>query len=234
MSADLHHLSAAYALDALDDVERQQFESHYPTCEICSADVQDFRTVAAALATSAASAAPASLKSSVMAEIGQTRQLSPIVTQQAPSSRSNLFSGRALMAVAAAMILVAGVLAVTLPGSGEPSFNEVAESADRVVTSLDPVVDGQAGDLQIVWSDELDSVAVIGSSLDDPGSGMAYALWFLIDEGVAPAGLFVPENGSVSTSFAIDDIDTNGWGITIEPAGGSDQPTTPVLFAGTL
>lgn len=234
MSADLHHLSAAYALDALDEVERQRFENHFPTCEICSADVQDFRKVAGALASSTATTAPATLKASVMAEIGQTRQLSPRVASEPTPGRGNPLSGRVIAAVAAAVVLVAGVLAVTLPGSNPPSFNEVANAPDAVVTALRAQVDGQAGDLQIVWSDDLDGVAVVGSNLDDPGIGMAYALWFVVDDGVVPAGLFVPQNGSVSTAFGIDDVDTDGWGITIEPSGGSEQPTTPILFTGTL
>ena len=41
MNADLHHLAAAYALDALDDIERHEFERHYPTCDICSGEVEE-------------------------------------------------------------------------------------------------------------------------------------------------------------------------------------------------
>ncbi len=233
MSADLHHLSAAYALDALDDVERQRFENHYPTCDICSADVKDFRDVAAAMASSTATPAPAGLKASVMAEVNQTRQLSPLVPARASDSRRAVISKRAIAAAAAVLVLLAGVLAVTLP-QNDPTFNDVAESADAVVTMLDPLVDGQAGNLQIVWSDDLDQVAVIGSDLRDPGVGKAYALWFLLDDGVAPAGLFRPDDGSVTIVLDVEDLDTMGWGITIEPAGGSDQPTTDVIFAGTL
>ena len=40
---DIHHLSAAYALDALDERERMAFEAHYPSCDVCRADVIDFR-----------------------------------------------------------------------------------------------------------------------------------------------------------------------------------------------
>ena len=230
MSADLHHLAAAYALDALDDLERRQFEVHYPSCEICSSEVAEFRAVAGSLATSTAVTAPASLKGSVMAEITQTRQLSPLTTSAQSRSRR---PGQILAAAAAALVLLAGVLAVTLPDD-DTSYNDVASSADAVVTTLDPVVEGQVGNLQIVWSGELDQVAVVGSNLGDPGVGKAYALWFLLDDGVAPAALFRPENGSVTDVIAIDDIDANGWGITIEPAAGSDQPTTEVIFAGTL
>ena len=35
----LHDLSAAYALDALDDEERAAFEAHLRDCESCRAEV---------------------------------------------------------------------------------------------------------------------------------------------------------------------------------------------------
>ena len=233
MSADLHHLAAAYALDALDDVERRQFENHFPTCDICAAEVHEFRGVAAELGASTAVSAPDRLRGAVMAEIAQTRQLSPLVQQPAASSSNRLRSGQFIAAAAAALVLLAGVLVVTLPDD-DPSFSEVADAPDAVVTSLEPLLNAPSGALQIVWSDELDQVAVIGSGLDDPGIGRTYALWFLVDGGVVPAGLFQPDDGSVTTVLEVDDIDTSGWGITVEPEGGSDQPTTDVIFAGNL
>ena len=85
-----------------------------------------------------------------------------------------------------------------------------------------------------MWADDLDQVAIVGSSLRDLDSGKAYALWFVLDDGVAPAGLFRPEEGSVSAVLDIDNLDSTTWAITIEPAGGSDQPTTKIIFSGTL
>ena len=77
MNSELHHLAAAYSLDALDPDERQAFEAHYPTCEICSADVTDYRDVAASLAAAEEAAPSADVRAKVLAEIAQTRQISP-------------------------------------------------------------------------------------------------------------------------------------------------------------
>ena len=121
-----------------------------------------------------------------------------------------------------------------LPGSEPARVSELVEAVDAEVTTLVALTATQEGNLQVVWSNELDQVAVIGSNLPDPGPDQAYALWFLIDDGVAPAGLFKPDDGTISTVLDVDDITTNGWGITIEPATGSPQPTTDVIFAGTL
>ena len=40
---DVHHLAAAYALDALDRHEREAFEAHYDKCDVCRSDVMEFR-----------------------------------------------------------------------------------------------------------------------------------------------------------------------------------------------
>lgn len=42
------------------------------------------------------------------------------------------------------------------------------------------------------------------------------------------------KDGDISAVFDVDEIDGQGWGVTIEPESGSDQPTGPVLFAGTI
>ena len=74
---DVHHLAAAYALDALDDRERSAFEAHYGACEVCGTDVVEFRQTLTHVADSLATPPPASLKASVMADISTTRQISP-------------------------------------------------------------------------------------------------------------------------------------------------------------
>ena len=40
---DIHHLAAAYVLDALDPRERDEFETHYGACDVCRDDVVAFR-----------------------------------------------------------------------------------------------------------------------------------------------------------------------------------------------
>jgi hypothetical protein len=51
---------------------------------------------------------------------------------------------------------------------------------------------------------------------------------------VASAGLFNTQSGAVSAVLSVDDLDAAGWGITIEPAAGSEQPTGDILFLGEL
>jgi hypothetical protein len=64
---------------------------------------------------------------------------------------------------------------------------------------------------------------------------MAYELWFVKADGVAPAGLFKPSNkGEVRKVLDVDDIDATGWGVTIEKDTGADQPTGEILYIATF
>jgi anti-sigma factor RsiW len=58
---DEHRMVGAYALNALDEQERAEFEEHLAGCPLCSADVPAFREVLADLAWSASSPPPADL-----------------------------------------------------------------------------------------------------------------------------------------------------------------------------
>ena len=49
MSPDLHHLSGAYAVDALDEHERTSFETHLAVCPDCRAEVAELTAAAHSL-----------------------------------------------------------------------------------------------------------------------------------------------------------------------------------------
>ena len=42
-ASDIHSLSGAYALDAVDDLERAAFERHLRECEACALEVGELR-----------------------------------------------------------------------------------------------------------------------------------------------------------------------------------------------
>src|SRR3954463_3365764 len=121
---EIHHLGAAYALDALDDRERAAYEAHFTTCEICRIDVGEYRAAAADLATLTATPPQPDVKARVMAEIATTRQLSPL-----PPSVARLADRRPHRAVTAILAIAAAALffiagAVVLGGRGEKSFGD--------------------------------------------------------------------------------------------------------------
>jgi anti-sigma-K factor RskA len=234
VTSDLHHLAAAYALDALDPDERQAFESHYPTCELCARDVLEFRETAAVLAGGVATAPPPELRSRVMDQIGRTRQLSPLPSATVVDLASRRRRIRPFLlgaAAAAALFVIGGVLGLMLASSDTDDVEDVLAAPDAVLTQLD----GESGGMQVVWSPGRQQVALFASEMADPPPEQTYQLWFLLPDGVVSAGTFEPgDDGTVRTLLDVGDVEGEGWGVTIEPDGGLDQPTGELVLASTV
>jgi anti-sigma factor RsiW len=71
---DEHALVGAYALDAVDDGERVEFERHLAGCPLCTADVPAFREVLAVMARSSETAPPTDLVASTVDRARSVRQ----------------------------------------------------------------------------------------------------------------------------------------------------------------
>ncbi|MER7072956.1 anti-sigma factor [Terrabacter sp. NPDC000476] len=78
MSEDIHALSGAYAVDALDDVERARFERHLTGCSACRAEVESLVAAAVELSVLTEVAPPPSLRAKVLADIANVRPLPPL------------------------------------------------------------------------------------------------------------------------------------------------------------
>lgn len=140
----------------------------------------------------------------------------------------------ALLAIAAAVVLLVagGALLIGLR-SGSTTVDDVVAAPDAVETALALTPDGEAGSVRVVWSAEQERVALVGDELPDPGDDRAYQLWAIVGDTPVPAGLFELDGDAVRSTAALPglgDGDLTAWGVTIEPARGSDQPTTPILF----
>lgn len=165
------------------------------------------------------------------AQVDDIRQSAPRASVVALTRRPG-----AIVLAAAAVVLVAvsGVVFALRPETASPSA-ELARAADARSLALDATSEEAApGRIEVVWSAEADRLGVKAADLADPGPGRTYALWFLLADGVAPAGLFDPESGSFDGVLDVDDLDPIGWGVTIEPDGGSPQPTGEVLYAAAF
>jgi anti-sigma-K factor RskA len=81
MSADVHGLSGAYAVDALDEREREAFESHLAQCAECQAEVASLREAAVQLSHLTAATPPPALRDRVLAQARTIRPLPPLPGQ---------------------------------------------------------------------------------------------------------------------------------------------------------
>ena len=86
---DLHTLTGAYALDALDPGrELTRFNRHLDRCQSCAGEVRGFREVATAMAIAATTEPPPEMRDQVMAAVARTRQLSPEIRTHARPRRT--------------------------------------------------------------------------------------------------------------------------------------------------
>jgi anti-sigma-K factor RskA len=78
MSADVHSLVGAYAVDAIDEQERAAFERHLAECPECRAEVASLVEAGAQLSLVTETAPPPALRSAVLAGIRSVRPLPPL------------------------------------------------------------------------------------------------------------------------------------------------------------
>ncbi len=167
-------------------------------------------------------------------DIARTRQVSPVAEAPVASldaARRRRFGPAAQILSAAAIVtlVIAAAVIVAVRGSST-SVDDVIAAPDAIATTLESTPDGGAGSFQVVWSAEQGRVAVFANDLPDPGPDRVYELWAIVGGTPVAAGLFEPDGGSVRATASIGGIAAAAWGVTIEPAGGSDAPTTPILF----
>jgi len=76
-SPDIHALGGAYALDAVDDLERVAFDRHLAECETCALEVAEYRETVTRLAEGAWSVPPPRMRERVLARAAATPQQPP-------------------------------------------------------------------------------------------------------------------------------------------------------------
>src|SRR3954452_2650162 len=228
---DVHQLAAAYALDALDERERAEFEAHYPTCPDCRPEVAGYREALSHVAASVAVTPPTSLKSAVMTQIGNTRQLSPLLPESVVSLANHRERRQRLsliVAAAAAMILIAvGAFVVGRKSGSGDDYSAAAAAVLAMPDARTATLPGTGrGSFKVAWSAADGKAVVIGDGLPDPGDGKAYELWAI--DAAGPHALRLLDKAEGERVRRVIDVEGSPtqWAVTVEPAGGVDGPST--------
>ncbi|GEK21946.1 anti-sigma factor [Cellulomonas xylanilytica] len=136
------------------------------------------------------------------------------------------------LAVAAALVVGAAVptaLAVQQAQRANEAEQQQQALADLLTDPSAVVVHGDVtggGTATAVLTD--DRALFSATGLPDPGDDKAYQLWVVDTDGAASAGVMADDAGSVR-QLADDFSAGDALAITVEPAGGSTQPTTDPL-----
>ena len=232
---ELHTLSGAYALDAIDDLERAGFERHLASCPSCQEEVTGLRAVAVRLATAATSPAPQELRARVLSQAAQTRQVSPSHQKTSLTAREARRWYAQPVAAAAAFLLVVAVGLGAFAVDQRQQARDARTLADRVASVIaDPghterTVDVAGGGSATVVS--AGGLAVVRATLPRLDGSHTYQLWRLGTKAVVSAGLL--GGGGDVTGIVQGVARGDSVGVTVEPAGGSSAPsTTPVALVG--
>ncbi|ROR00210.1 putative zinc finger protein [Streptomyces sp. 2132.2] len=243
-ASDIHVLAGAYALDALDPAEREEFAAHLTGCDACRQDVAGFQATAARLASFAAQPAPAPMKQRTLAAVDHVRQLPPRVPSAATVSLRGALRRKALPVALAASLAAAASFAGLAAWQNQQN-RQLEQRARQSETRLDAVsgvlaapdartVHGRASNgalASVVASDRQNRAVFTATGLPAPAAGSTYQLWLAHDGTMRPAG-FIRQDGTVLLEG--DPADAAAVGLTVEPAGGSPRPTTAPLLLMTL
>jgi anti-sigma factor RsiW len=226
--SDIHTLSGAYAVDALHDLERAEFERHLATCDSCQAEVETLRETATHLADISATPPPPDLRARVLADAKSVRPLPP-QTADTPKRRWRIPA----LAAAAALVVGLGAGVATQWRPWQAQTVQVS-LADRVRQAPDAQTWNQSlpsgGSVTVTRSRSVGVAVWRSAGLDPAPSGRVYELWLQApDETLKPAGLF--SAGDSEVIMRGDAARAIGAGMTEEPSGGSPAPTTePLAF----
>jgi len=238
---------AAYALGALDADEIPAFESHLDDCQDCQAELADYRAVTTGLLSSVPpQAPPPELRRKLAAQLPSQRS-------QTPNLLANLFAQFSLRQIAAAVVVVIllginiysgfqirelqrqqAVLAERL-SNDQTALSMLAYPSTQSLV-VNPDVENLAGSM-LVDGEKRIAVLVLWN-LPELEAGQTYQAW-LIDAGGnrVSGGLFTPDGQRYTTITVRAPVpmgEFDGFGVTVEPEGGSEGPTGPRILTVDL
>lgn len=226
-------MAAAYALGALGPEESREFEALIAASPEFRLELDDYREVSAllGLAVSEAGTAP-DLRGRVLAKVRERRS-----SASAGRSRSPLALWGAL---AASLLLVLGL------GTGLLALRqELGQRQALLDAILQPGVQlfqltssgNREPAVQLFWNRSTNEALLNGVRLAPMPEGRAYQLWFMQGGKPVPSITFAPAARGAITRMGIklpSGPPISAAAITVEPEGGSLQPTSPILLMGPL
>jgi anti-sigma-K factor RskA len=217
---ELEDQIAAYALNALSAAERAEVEALLAR----SAQAQALLARYQALFGGLGALAPYRAAPEGAAERFQAR-LAAEIAQTKPRRR---FSLRLILSAAAIIAIALGIL---LLSTQRDDLAALLNDPRAVRVELTPQ-DAVAGAVRLIALPNTDQ-GVLVAELPPPAPDRQYQLWFILSEtdirsggvleGTQPLRVRVPDPSRAYT-----------LGITLEPRGGSQQPTSAPLFIGSL
>lgn len=242
-------LKDAYALGALPGDELRDFEAYLATHSERQAEADDLVSIAALLAIAPADQEPPKhLRKSVMAmvnaESGHRRQRRTASRWPSLGGLRDMFTPR--LALGAAAALVVGLLGwnallqsevQNLSGQNGQLQAQIEDARSGADESRVLAMQGEgemSGSDAEVMAFKDDKAVLVAQNMPSLPDDQTFQIW-VIDEGEAqPSGIFQPNEGPVAAivKHSLEGAETVA--VTVEPTGGSPQPTTEPMLSAQL
>jgi anti-sigma-K factor RskA len=239
---DVAALISAHALGVLEPDQAALAEEHIAASDDCRRAYEDALETAAALALAVDdSEPPAELRGRILAAARAERPAAVRSPVRVPAPRRGLrlaglltpSTGFAALGVAAAIAFA--LIAVSQHDSAssardrERALVAIVSAPDARIVPLAPTAGGAPGGRVIVSNGR----AALVSSLRPPPPGRTYQAWGLRPGGAAPVPLpTFSHSGAVLILNGIGSY--SGVGVTVEPSGGSQQPSSAPFVVASL
>jgi anti-sigma-K factor RskA len=239
---DPHTLAGAYALDALGEADRENFERHLLRCEACRAEAASLRDAAGWLAEPATAAPPSRLRGQVLAEVARTRQQPPPIRVTERVRRSWHGIGwrapRLAVAIAGVGMLLALALGTLLISTQhqlrvqEAHTGEIAAIMNAPDADIMTVHARTHGSATVVMSHAARALVLTTARLPALPSTKCYQVWLMGTHRIKSAGRLPPPKQGMTAPMIVAGLAAGDrMGVTVEPAAGSTAPSsTPVLM----
>lgn len=233
---DVHLLVGAYVLDAVDDVERARFTRHLTSCQPCQQEVAELSEAVGLMAAQDHLTPPDRLRRAALQGASETVQLPPPAQPSSPHHRRRL-SATLILGAASVLLFVAGIglgTMVVVERGHVDQMNEQASMLTAVLTAPDahmkPIPMGSHGSGTLVTAPGMGS-ALVAADVPAPPPGQVYQLWTVTTDGsMTSAGTWTPSpTGTVAVSVHPNMQQAHALAVTMEPTGGSAQPTSPPI-----
>jgi anti-sigma-K factor RskA len=221
---DLIALATPYALHAMTESERADIDRRLAAAPPAEAQAfaDEVRAVREAMAVVSAATAvepPHQLRHLILAEArpATVRELRP-TPRRWP---------RIAMAAAAAVAIGLGALGVGIalrPAPTQSAAEQIFAAAD--VRTISGDIPG-GGTATVVFSRAKNAGVLVMNNVTPPKAGTVYQMWLIRPGGPKSAGTMDAAAVAPSTTAVLSDLgDSKALAFTIEPPGGSSQPTS--------
>jgi anti-sigma-K factor RskA len=225
----IHELTAAYALNALDEDETVEYEAHLRHCDRCRRELGGFQATAASLAFGLEGPAPpAELRDRILV---QARSERSNVVQLAPRRALQLTTAAAALAACTALGL--GIWAASLSSQLGEERKADARMEQALAVLADPAashvsLEGAEGSLVVATSGR---GALVLENLESLPEGKYYTAWVSRDgKTMQHAGAFGPDGGVRVFPLTRRVPDGGLVAVSVEARPDADQPSLPAII----